>query len=169
VWGRSIERSQEFARNIAANFGISAEAFLDVADAVEDAEIICTTTAASEPILDSGMVADGCHINVVGSSHAGPAEISNSLVVRARYFPDHRPSVLQQGAEFLRAKAAGLVTDDHVLDEIGAVLSGMRPGRRTANEVTIFKSLGNIVQDLASAVLLYHIARDDEAWPRFSL
>jgi ornithine cyclodeaminase len=169
VWGRSYERSQQFARSLSENLGITVAALRDVADAVEDADVICTTTGASEPILESRMVADGCHINVVGSSYAGPAEIDSSLVKRARFFPDHRPSVLQQGAEFLRAKAAGLVADDHVLAEIGAVLSGERPGRRTADEVTIYKSLGNIVQDLASAAVLYRISQDDGSWPRFAI
>jgi ornithine cyclodeaminase/alanine dehydrogenase-like protein (mu-crystallin family) len=169
VWGRSFERSQQFARSLRENLGITAEALRDVTDAVHDADVICTTTGASEPILESRMVADGCHINVVGSSHAGPAEINSALVKRARFFPDHRASVLQQGGEFLRAKAAGLVADDHVLADIGAVLSGEQPGRRTADEVTIYKSLGNIVQDLASAAVLYGIAQEDESWPRFAI
>ena len=95
------------------------------------------------------------HINVVGSSHAGPAEIDNALVARARFFADSREGVLQQGAEFLRAKQAGLIDVTHILAEIGQVLAGTAEGRRTPDEVTIYKSLGHIVQDLASAWWLY--------------
>ena len=126
----------------------------NVQQAVADADIICTVTAASEPILKSEWVQSGTHINAVGSSHAGPAEIDNALVARARFFADSREGVLSQGAEFLRAKQAGLIDDTHILAEIGHVLAGTAEGR-SRDEITIYKSLGHIVQDLASARRLY--------------
>jgi len=150
IWGRSSERAEAFAARVRA-IGLDAEAAASVEAAVDGSDIICTTTAAPEPILESRWVADGAHINAVGSSRAGPAEIDNGLVVRARFFADHRDGVLAQGAEFLRAKAAGLVGDDHVLGEIGEVMAGTLPGRRDPGDVTIYKSLGSIVQDLAAA------------------
>ena len=119
--------------------------------AVAKADIVCTVTSAPEPILKSEWVQPGTHINVVGSSHAAPAEIDNALVARARFFADSREGVLNQGAEFLRAKQAGLIDDSHILAEIGEVLAGKAEGRRSAHEVTIYKSLGHIVQDLAGA------------------
>jgi ornithine cyclodeaminase/alanine dehydrogenase-like protein (mu-crystallin family) len=122
---------------------------------VADTDIICTVTSASEPILKSEWVHPGQHINVVGSSHAGPAEIDNALVARSRFFADSREGVLEQGAEFLHAKQAGLIDDSHILAEIGQVLAGTAEGRRSPDEITIYKSLGHIVQDLASAWWLY--------------
>ncbi|MEO5866784.1 MAG: ornithine cyclodeaminase family protein [Sphingomonas sp.] len=154
LWGRSTEKAEALARRITTALALPAEVANSAADAAREADIICTTTSAAEPILTSGDVADGTHINVVGSSHAGPAEIDAPLVQRSRFFPDHREGVLAQGAEYLRAKRAGLVDDDHVLAEIGAVFAGS-PGRRNAREVTIYKSLGSIVQDLAAAAYLY--------------
>jgi alanine dehydrogenase len=130
-----------------------------VADAVRGAEVICTTTAAAEPILFSDDVADGAHINAVGSSRAGPSEIDALLVARGRFFADHRQGVLAQGAEFLNAKAAGLIGDDHVVGEIGQAMDGSLPGRIRADEVTIYKSLGSIVQDLACGWDLYRRAK----------
>ena len=97
----------------------------------------------------------GTHLNLVGSSYAGPAEVDSDLVVRSRFIADSREGVLNQGAEFLRAKAAGLVTDEHIVAEIGQVLVGEIEGRRTAEEITVYKSLGHVVQDLASAWALY--------------
>ena len=94
-------------------------------------------------------------MNVVGSGYAGPAEVDNDLVVRSRFFVDSREGVLQQGAEFLRAKAAGLISDDHIVGEIGQVLAGDVAGRRSEDEITVYKSLGHVVQDLASAWALY--------------
>jgi ornithine cyclodeaminase/alanine dehydrogenase-like protein (mu-crystallin family) len=155
VWGRSPERAHAFATKMQDELGIPISAAGTVQQAVANADIICTVTSASEPILKSEWVQPGQHINVVGSSHAGPAEIDNALVARARYFADSREGVLQQGAEFLRAKQAGLIDDHHILAQIGQVLAGKAEGRRTREEVTIYKSLGHIVQDLASAWWLY--------------
>jgi len=127
----------------------------DAQEAVSHADIICTLTAAPEPILSGEWVQPGTHVNVVGSGYAGPAEVDNDLVVRSRFFVDSREGVLQQGAEFLRAKAAGLITDEHIVAEIGQVLAGDVAGRRSDDEITVYKSLGHVVQDLASAWALY--------------
>jgi ornithine cyclodeaminase/alanine dehydrogenase-like protein (mu-crystallin family) len=155
VWGRSSQRAHTFAEKMQAELALPVNAIATVQQAVANADIVCTVSAASEPILKSEWVQPGQHINVVGSSHAGPAEIDNALVARARYFADSREGVLQQGADFLRAKQAGLVDDNHILAEIGQVLAGTAEGRRSPEEITIYKSLGHIVQDLASAWWLY--------------
>jgi ornithine cyclodeaminase len=159
VWGRSAERAAAFAARVEAELALPCRPAARVADAVRDADVICTTTAAAEPILFSGEVADGAHINAVGSSRAGPSEVDALLVARARFFADHRAGVLAQGAEFLNAKAAGLIGDDHVVGEIGQVMDGSLPGRTRADEVTIYKSLGSIVQDLACGWDLYRRAK----------
>jgi ornithine cyclodeaminase/alanine dehydrogenase-like protein (mu-crystallin family) len=155
VWGRSPARAQTFAEKLQAELALPTSAIATVQEAVADADIISTVTSASEPILKSEWVQPGTHINAVGSSHAGPAEIDNALVARARFFADSREGVLQQGAEFLRAKHGGLVDDHHILAEIGQVLAGTAEGRRANEEITIYKSLGHIVQDLTSAWWLY--------------
>ena len=150
VWGRSAERAETFAERVGAT-GLAATAAPTARESVAEADIVCTVTAAPEPILLGEWVPDGAHVNAVGSSRAGPVEIDHALVVRARFFADHRDGVLAQGAEFLRAKAAGLVGDDHLLGEIGEVMSGRVPGRLGDRDVTLYKSLGSIVQDLAAA------------------
>ena len=158
VWGRDPDRAHAVAEALCKWVACKVSAAVTVDEAVGDADIICTTTSAPEPILFNRQVPDGAHINVVGSSHAGPVEIDTDLVCRARFFADHRESVLSQGAEFLRAKAEGRVDAQHILGEIGEVLAGAIPGRETAQDVTLYKSLGNIVQDLASAAILTQIA-----------
>ena len=151
VWGRSPERARAFAERMALQLGIPVRAADSARDAVADADIICTLTAAYDPILKGEWVQPGTHINAVGSGYAGPAEIDNQLVARSRFIADSRDGVLQQGGEFLRAKAAGLIGDEHIVAEIGQVLAGQIEGRRSANEITLYKSLGHIVQDLATA------------------
>ena len=148
VWGRDPAKAESLAAKVG---GAAAET---VEQAVADADIICTLTSASDPILLSRHVRDGTHINAVGSSRAGLSEIDPALVARARFFADHREGVLRQGAEFLDAKAAGLVGDDHVLGEIGEVFADTLSGRLTAFDVTLYKSLGSIVQDLACGAWL---------------
>lgn len=155
VWGRSPERAEAFAEKIRAELAVPVFAAANVREAVAEADIICTVTPAAEPILQGAWVRPGTHVNVVGSGYAGPVEVDNDLVVRSRFIADSREGVLQQGAEFLRAKAAGLVGDDHVVGEIGQVLSGEIEGRRSNEEITVYKSLGHVVQDLASAWALY--------------
>ena len=155
VWGRSIHRARAFAERTAAELAVPVAAVESVKQAVAEADMICTITSAAEPILRGAWVRPGTHVNLVGSSHAGPAEVDNELVVRSRFIADSREGVLQQGGEFLRAKAAGLISDAHIVAEIGQVLMGEVEGRRSVEEITVYKSLGHIVQDLASAAALY--------------
>ena len=155
VWGRAPERAEAFAARMAAETNLTVRAAPDVETAVADADIVCTVSGAAEPILKGAWVAPGTHLNLVGSSRAGPVEVDDDLVAISRFIADSREGVLAQGAEFLRAKAAGRVGDDHVAGEIGQVLSGAIPGRQSDGQVTAYKSLGHIVQDLASVQALY--------------
>ena len=155
VWGRSTERACSFAARTQANLGIPVVAAESAEKAAAEADIICTVTAATEPILKGVWVRPGTHVNVVGSGVAGPAEVDNYLVARSRFVADSREGVLKQGAEFLYAKAAGLVSDDHIAGEIGQILAGDLAGRRSEEEVTVYKSLGHVVQDLVCAWTLY--------------
>jgi ornithine cyclodeaminase/alanine dehydrogenase-like protein (mu-crystallin family) len=155
VWGRSPERVEAFCTRMSAELGLPVTGAADVQTLVGDADIICTVTAAREPILLGAWVRPGTHVNVVGSGVAGPVEVDNELVVRARFIADSREGVLRQGSEFLRAKEAGLIGDEHIVAEIGQVLAGEVEGRRNDAEITVYKSLGHVVQDLASAWALY--------------
>jgi ornithine cyclodeaminase len=157
VWGRSAERAQAFAARMQAETGIEARAAPTAQAAVAEADIVCTVTPAAEPILKGAWLRPGTHVNLVGSSFAGPTEVDSDLVVRSRFIADYREGVLKQGAEFLVAKAAGLVGDDHVVGEIGEVLDGTLVGREAPDQITAYKSLGHIVQDLASVQALLAI------------
>jgi ornithine cyclodeaminase/alanine dehydrogenase-like protein (mu-crystallin family) len=155
VWGRSPERAEAFAARMGAELGLPITAAAEVEAVVAEADIICTVSSAREPILRGAWVRPGTHLNLVGSSVAGPVEVDNDLVARARFIADSREGVMAQGSEFLAAKAAGLIGDDHIVAEIGQVLAGDIVGRRSADEITVYKSLGHVVQDLASAWALY--------------
>ncbi|WP_395336512.1 ornithine cyclodeaminase family protein [Novosphingobium sp. BL-8H] len=154
VWGRDATKAHAMAERIERDFGIATSAKATVAAAVDGADVICTVSAAAEPILLSDQVADGVHVNAVGSSRAGPVEIDPALVRRSRFIPDHRVGVLAQGAEYLRAVEMGIASEADVGPEIGRILAGLDEGRQSPAQVTVYKSLGSIVQDLACAAFL---------------
>lgn len=155
VWGRDPGRAADFAARISAELGVAAAAAATAEAAVAQADIVCTVTNAHEPVLMGRWLARGTHVNLVGSSFAGPVEVDDDLVAASRFIADSRESVLAQGAEFLRAKASGRIDDSHVAGEIGQVLAGDLEGRQSPEQITAYKSLGHVVQDLAAAKALY--------------
>lgn len=150
VWGRSLERVTAFCKALGSEIGRELVPVADAAEAAFRADMICTVTSAPTPILKGDWVRPGTHVNVVGSSHAGPVEVDSRLVVNSRYFVDSKASALAAAAEFLVARQEGLIADDHIVAEVGDVLLGRCEGRRNEAEITIYKSLGHIVQDLGS-------------------
>jgi ornithine cyclodeaminase/alanine dehydrogenase-like protein (mu-crystallin family) len=154
VWGRDPARAAAFATRMSAELGFPITAISDGRAAAQDADIVCTVTNAKEPILFADWLKPGAHVNVVGSSYAGPVEVDYALVARSRFIADSREGILAQGAEFIAAKAAGLVEDDHVVGEIGQVFAGTLAGRQSPDQLTIYKSIGHIVQDLAAVSAL---------------
>ena len=155
AWGRSSERAAGFAEQMQREVGIPVRAVAEAHEAASAADVICTVTASRTPVLLGEWVRPGTHVNVVGSSYAGPVEVDHALVRMSRYIVDSRRSALAAAAEFLLAKEAGLIDDSHIVAEIGEVLLGRIPGRRSPQEITVYKSLGHIVQDLAATAYLH--------------
>ncbi|WP_404711388.1 ornithine cyclodeaminase family protein [Sphingomonas sp. MMS24-J13] len=153
VWGRDPVRAAAFAERLAGETGLPIRPEPNPKIAAK-ADVICTVTGAREPILLGEWVRPGTHINLVGSSHPGPVEVDHALVVASRYIADSRRSVLAAGSEFLDAKAAELIGDDHIAAEIGEVLLGRIAGRISPDQITLYKSLGHVVQDLAAAAYI---------------
>lgn len=151
IWARDPGKAAEFAKTEGARHGIAIEPCPGVRAAVAGADIICTVTKAREPILLGEWLAPGAHLNVVGSSIAGTAEIDTPAVVKSRFFVDYRESTVNEGGEYLRALKAGAIAPDHILGEIGEVANGTQAGRQTPSDITLYKSLGIAPQDLASA------------------
>jgi len=150
VWGRDPRKAAAFVEHHAGDVKARLLPAATVDDAVRDADIICTVTAASTPILFGRQVIAGMHINLVGSSFPDKAEVDSELVLKSRYYVDYRDSTLAQAGEFIQAKAVGLIEDSHIVAEIGAVLDGKAPGRADGAEITVYKSLGIAAQDLAA-------------------
>ncbi len=160
VVARRIRRVRIFSRQPAnaAKFALAARARhampIDVAAsaeaAVRGADIICTVTSARTPVVERAWVAAGAHINAVGSSVATNREIDSDTVAAARVYADRRESIMAEGGDFLIPMGEGRFGDQHLVGEIGELLEGRIPGR-AGQEITLFKSLGIAIEDLAAA------------------
>ncbi|MEM7349496.1 MAG: ornithine cyclodeaminase family protein [Acidobacteriota bacterium] len=160
VYSRSRENRESFAATESKRHDLEVEAVGSAEAAVRGADLICTTTSAREPILCGDWLAPGAHLNAVGSSVASARELDSQAVVRSRLSVDRRESTLNEGGDFLFPKQEGLIDNDHIQGEIGEILLGQMVGRRTPEEITLFKSLGLAVEDLAAAHYVYQQARE---------
>lgn len=159
LWSRTGANARAFAEAQAAKHGVAIEVASSAREAVAAADLICTVTASREPVLSGAWIAPGAHLNVVGASRPDASEIDTEAVVRARYFVDCRASTEREAGDWLRAREAGAVGPEHIAGEIGEVVNGTRPGRKSDQEITLFRSLGVAAEDLAAAAFVLEAAR----------
>lgn len=129
-----------------------------VAEAVEDADLIVTSTSARQAILHAGMVPQGAHVTTLGADEPGRGELSAELLQRGRFVCDHRGLAVSSGA----VGGAGL-TEAVIHAELGEIIAGLKPGRTSAEEITVFGAVGLPFQDLAAAWHVYLGAKEDES------
>jgi len=159
VASKELERAKAFAERESKKHAISVEPVASAREAVTGADIICTCTSSREPVLSGEWISPGAHINAVGSSVPSARELDTAAVKRSRLYVDRRESTVNEAGDFLIAKREGVIDDDHIVGEIGEVLIGRLAGRRSPEEVTLFKSLGIAVEDVASARHIYEKAK----------
>ena len=159
VWSRTAEHARRFAERAVELYDVEARATETAEAAVRDAHVICTTTSSREPVLLGDWIAPGAHINAVGSSVRIARELDAAAVARSRLFVDRKESTLNESGDFLLAKAEGAVTDRHIVAELGDVLLGFAEGRTSAQEITLFESLGLAVEDVVAAHFVSQEAR----------
>ena len=154
-----FEQAEKFAREMQPRFSFPIEAVESVKAAVSGADIIVTVTTARDPILELDWISPGAHLNVVGSSIPTTREVDSSTIAAASLFVDRRESTMNEGGDYLFALREGAIGSDHIRAELGDILIGSAPGRRSADEITMFKSLGLAIEDLASAAHIYTKAK----------
>jgi ornithine cyclodeaminase len=159
LWGRSADRARAVAEQMSGKIGQEITVLADAEEVARRADVICTVTSSAEPVLFGEWVKPGTHVNLVGSSYLGPVEVDDALVAEARYVADYRPGALAQAAELASAREARVIDDTYVVSEIGEVLAGRVRGRQSESDITIYKSLGHVVQDLAAAAYLQRRAK----------
>ena len=169
VFSRNYEHARDFAHQQSARFYLNVEAVKDAREAVINADVICTVTSSREPVIAGDWLKPGVHINAVGASTAASRELGGNAVARSRYYADRRESSLNEAGEFLMAKAEGLVNDSHIVGELSELVAGRVPGRRSNDEITLFKSVGLAIEDLAAAHLIWQRAKADDQITSFEL
>ncbi|MGH2573614.1 MAG: ornithine cyclodeaminase family protein [Actinomycetota bacterium] len=156
VWSRSPRNADRFVQQAANRHGIAVEPIPSAEQSVAGADLICTTTSATEPILLGRWISPGAHINAVGAAFPTARELDAEAVARSRLFVDRRESALNEAGDFLIAREEGAVDERHILGELGEVLTGDVQGRTGRDDITLFESLGLAVEDLTS---IHHIYR----------
>ena len=158
VWSPDAERRAAFVREMQARVAPPIRATASAREAVEGAGVIALATAAREPVLFSEWVADGAHICAVGACRPDQREMDTALVARARLFVDSRVGALNEAGDIVMPIREGAIDEGHIAGELGALAAGSVGGRRTDREVTVFKSLGMAVEDIAAAHRAYEKA-----------
>lgn len=155
IWSRNYAHAERLAKK-ATNLDVTA---VDTApQAVKDADIICTTTSSPHPILCRDWLSEGCHINAIGAYSETTREIDTKTVKESRLFVDSRRAATKEAGDFLIPKNEGEITDEHIIGELGELVTGRVQGRTASTEITLFKSVGLAVEDAAAAWSLYQKA-----------
>jgi ornithine cyclodeaminase len=160
AWSPNPERLETFVRETQPRTGATVTPCASARAAVEGADIVVLATSAREPVIESEWIADGTHVCAVGACRPDQREMDTALVARARVFVDSRAGARAESGDLLVPMREGAFDETHILGELGEVLAGLLRGRRSAAEVTIFKSLGMAVEDVAAAHLAYEKAAE---------
>ncbi|MFK8054346.1 MAG: ornithine cyclodeaminase family protein [Woeseiaceae bacterium] len=160
IWSRNPDNARNLLAAMNLPPSITTHVAESPADAVANADIVCTTTSARTPYLSASDFQPGTHINLVGAAIVEASEVSPDVVARSRFVTDYRPSAMAQAGELAAAIAQGMVDASPSIAEIGEILADKADGRQDVTEVTTYKSLGVAAQDLAAA---WAAARNAEA------
>ncbi len=159
VFSLPLEGAYQFADRESKRHGIPIQVMESAQDAVAGASLICTVTTARQPIVLGEWIAPGAHINAVGAFTPASRELDTKAVVQSRLYVDRRESTLAEAGEFLIPKGEGAIDDRHIVGEIGEILTGSIAGRVSEDEITLFKSLGIAIEDLAAAQRIFEQAQ----------
>jgi alanine dehydrogenase len=158
VWGRRAERAQAIAGQVRTMLGLEAEPVDDLEAAVRQAHIVSTITLASEPLVRGAWLQPGAHLDLVGAFRPDMRESDDDALRRASVFVDTRDGACTEGGELVQALAKGVLTPELIRADLHELVRGAHPGRIDAAEITLFKSVGTALEDLAAARLVWQLA-----------
>jgi ornithine cyclodeaminase len=164
-----VESAQKFVAEMQPRSSTELEAVATPAEAVDGADIIVTATTAREPVVQKAWISPGAHINAVGTFSPKAREIDTATMSAATIFVDRRESALNEAGDYLIAAQEGAIGPEHIRAELGEVLTGEHQGRSSTEEITLFKSLGLAIEDLAAAAYTFQKAQQQNAgsWIEF--
>ncbi len=154
VWGRDRTRAQAVAAGLVGD-GLPAQAISDLDSAMGRADIVTCATTATEPVIRGEQLRPGMHVDLVGAFTPQMREVDDACVTRASVFVDTFAGALKEAGDLVQAMAAGTFSRGKVQAELADLVTGRHPGRRSADDITLFKSVGTALEDLAAARLAY--------------
>lgn len=152
---RSGDKDAAFCEPMSQQLGIVVEPTRNSELAIRNSDILCTATNAATPLFDGAWVKPGTHINAIGAYTAHMRELDTQTIQRSRVFVDHHPAAKTEAGDILIPIANGELSYDHVAGSLGELLNGQVIGRRTAEEITLFKSVGLAMQDAVTVAHVY--------------
>jgi ornithine cyclodeaminase/alanine dehydrogenase len=150
--------ANEFAQTMGDKLGIPVSVAQNAGEML-DADVICTATSSPTPIFDGTKVKPGTHINGIGSHSPGARELDTAIVARSLLVADSREACLNEAGDVMLPIKEGAITAEQIHAELGEIVVGQKPGRTSADQITLFKSNGLAIQDAATALLVYQKAR----------
>ncbi len=159
IWSPSATRPGSRASLLGdrarASLGIDVTVVSETEAAVRDADIVCTITSSRTPVVQGRWLRPGTHVNAVGASLRTARELDSDAVRNAEFFGDRRESVLAESGDFLIPRGEGVIDDAHLRAELGELVTGAKPGRSSRDAITLFKSLGLAIEDVAAVRYLH--------------
>ena len=161
AWAYDVlpQQAAAYADEMSQRLSILVNAAETPSEAVRQADVICTATTSTSPVFDDADVQPGTHINAIGAYTPQMQEIPPETILRARVVIDHREASLAEAGDLLIPLQQGLMTEDHIYAEVGEIAAGRKSGRTSSEEITLFKSVGVAVQDVAAASAVLEAAR----------
>ncbi|MBO6783039.1 MAG: ornithine cyclodeaminase family protein [Alphaproteobacteria bacterium] len=153
IWGRNARKAQRLAADI-ATLGLAAEVVSDLPAAVSDADILSCATTSQTPVFQGSWLPEGIHVDLVGGFRPDMREADDDAVRRATVFVDTRAGACKEAGDIAAPLAAGVLSEADIAADLVDLCRGEHPGRRDDDEITLFKSVGTAIEDLAAAELL---------------
>src|SRR5579864_6395456 len=151
VWNRTQASADRLASDTRARFGLTVAVSASAEQAVRGAEIVCTVTGSTAPVVEEPWLSPGTHLNAVGAARPDWRELTTGVVRRAKLFVDSRAAALTEAGDVIGPIREGAITEGHIAAEIGEVFAGRHAGRERDGDITLFKSVGMAVEDVATA------------------
>ena len=163
VAARNREHAERLVREMQDKVAFPIESVGSNEEAVRDADLVVLATSAQQPVIERKWIADGAHVNGIGTHSPQSREIDTATMAAARIFTDRRESLLNEAGDYVLAAQEGAVTPESVVAEIGELVIGTKQGRTSASEITVFKSLGLAIEDVVCAEYLFRKATAENA------
>ncbi|TYC65943.1 ornithine cyclodeaminase family protein [Stappia sp. BW2] len=155
IWGRSRDKTDELVRSLTEQFPVKLRTAVSLKEALGEADIVSAATLSSEPLIKGAVLKPGTHVDLVGAFKPSMRESDDDLIKRAEIFVDTRDGCLSEGGDIVQPIKSGLLTPGEIKADLYELCRGEHPGRQSDDEITMFKSVGAALEDLAGAILAY--------------